>query len=249
MPAGTQLSSRGFQLEGRSRSRSSQLSDKILGFAHPPWCLIMRVLHKAQMERATLVVIAQLWKTQAWFPVIMEMLMDHPIILPDQGDVVTPSPNCGCPVQLAIPCTIDRVEGLRRPFQEKYTLGKASELILASWRQKTNSNYKSFWRKWEEWCRSRNVHPFSSGISEVLDFIADQFEAGRQYRSLNGYRSAISSCHLPVDWFAVGQHPLVSRLLKGVFNLHPAQQKYSHTWEVYKMLNHSKSLGPKLMLS
>ena len=90
----------------------------------------------------------------------------------------------------------------------------------------------------------QNVHPFSSGISEVLDFLADQFEAGMQHRSLNGYRSAISSCHLPVDGFSVGQHPLVSRLLKGVFNLRPPQPKYSHTWEVCKMLDHLKSLGP-----
>ena len=55
------------------------------------------------MERATLVVIASPRRTQARFPVIMEMLMDHPILLPEVDNIVTPSPNCRCPVQMAIP--------------------------------------------------------------------------------------------------------------------------------------------------
>ena len=101
----------------------SQCWSQILGFAHPPWCLVSRVLHKAQIERATLVVIAPLWKTQAWFPVMMEMLMDHPILLPEEGNVVTPSPNCGCPVQLAVPRLVAwKVSGdssKRKLFQEK----------------------------------------------------------------------------------------------------------------------------------
>ena len=87
----------------------------------------------------------------------------------------------------------------------------------------------------------RDIQPFSSGISGGLGFLAVQFEAGRQSRSLNCYRSAISSCQLPINDFSVGQHPLVSRLL---FNLRPSQPKYSDTWEVHKMLDFLKSIGP-----
>ena len=101
-------------------------------------------------------------------------------------------------------------------------------------------NCNSSWRKWKEWCEPRHIHPFLSG---VLDFLADQFEASRQCRSFNCYRSAVSSCLLPIDGFSVGQHPLVSRLLKSAFNLRPPQPKYSHTWEVHKMLDFLKSLG------
>ena len=58
------------------------------------------------------------------------------------------------------------------------------------------------------------------------------------YRSLNCYRSAISSVHLPVDGFQVGQHPLVTRLLKGVFNSRPPMPRYKDTWEVSKVLRY-----------
>ena len=95
----------------------------ILGYAHPPWCLVSQVLHKAQMERATLVVIAPLWRMQAWFPVMMEMAIDHPILLPELDNIVTPSPKYGCPVQMAIPRLVTwKVSGdssVREPFQKK----------------------------------------------------------------------------------------------------------------------------------
>ena len=42
-------------------------------------------------------------------------------------------------------------------------------------------------------------------------------KVGYQYSSLGAYRSAIASLHTPADGASIGQHPLVSRLLKGVF--------------------------------
>ena len=65
----------------------------LLGFAHPPWCLISRVLGKIQLEKATVVLITPLWQTQAWFPTLIEMIVDFPIILPRQ-EILAPSPNC-----------------------------------------------------------------------------------------------------------------------------------------------------------
>ena len=114
---------------------------------------------------------------------------------------------------------VGRLEGIRRHLQSQRISDRAGNLIIASWRPKTNANYNSAWRKWEEWCKTHNVSAFSAHISDILGFLADQFHQGKQYRSLNCYRSALSSCHLPIEGFAVGQHPLVVRLLKGVFNL------------------------------
>ncbi len=56
----------------------------------------------------------------------------------------------------------------------------------------------SFFKKW-----------ISSGdISEAVNFLAHLFHQGYQHRSLNSYRSAISSVHDKVDGYEVGQHPL-----------------------------------------
>ena len=61
------------------------------GNANPPWCLIHRCLTKVKIQSARLVLITPLWKTQSWFPIVLEVLEDYPLILPTLSDlVVTP---------------------------------------------------------------------------------------------------------------------------------------------------------------
>lgn len=141
------------------------------------------------------------------------------------------------------------MEGLRQQFEAREIPSNAVDLILSSWRSKTNANYNSAWRKWESWCKQRGAHPFSTDVSSILGFLADQFGEGKQYRSLNCYRSALSSTHLPVEGFPVGQHPLVVRLLKGAYNQRPPKPRYSHTWDVTQMLSYLSGLGSNESLS
>ena len=77
------------------------------------------------------------------------------------------------------------LEGLRQRFRAEKISDQAIDLILSSWRDKTNSNYNSVWKAWESWCAARGVHPFLSTISDVLDFLAEKYAAGLKYCSLN----------------------------------------------------------------
>ena len=52
------------------------------------------------------------------------------------------------------------------------------------------------------------------------------------YSTLNSYRSALSSTLCLRDGTTVGCDPLVSRLLKGIYNLRPPLPRYSSTWDV-----------------
>ncbi len=45
----------------------------------------------------------------------------------------------------------------------------------------------------------------------------------------------------PIDGFAVGQHPLDIRLLKGVLDLRPATPRYQRSWDVSVVLNYLRS--------
>ena len=67
----------------------------------------------------------------------------------------------------------------------------------------------------------RNRDPIRGPIGDVANFLSELFQKGYQYRSLNTYHSVISSVHEKVDGELVGQHPLISRLLKGPFNERP----------------------------
>ena len=60
-------------------------------------------------------------------------------------------------------------------------------------------------------------------------------------------------CHLPcvihVNDVAVGSHPLVTRLLKGVYNLRTPSPHYLSTWHVIKITSYPRTLFPLDQLS
>ena len=45
--------------------------------------------------------------------------------------------------------SINRLQGLRMRFEAEGISEEAIDLILASWRSKTEANYDSAWRKWQ----------------------------------------------------------------------------------------------------
>ena len=80
-------------------------------------------------------------------------------------------------------------------------------------------------------------------MSEVANFLASLYQEGYQYNSVNAYRSAISSVHDKVDGLPIGQHPIIIRLIKGIFNVRPPVPRYSSTWDVQTVLTHLESCG------
>ena len=114
-----------------------------------------------------------------------------------------------------------RVEHLRERLDEQGLSSQATDLILNSWRTKTNKSYDSLFGRWNRWCTERGSDPFSGPVSEVANFLATLYQEGYQHNSVNAYRSAISSVHEKVDGVPVGQHPIITRLVKGVFNVRP----------------------------
>ena len=101
-------------------------------------------------------------------------------------------------------------------------------------------SYDSQFQKWFSW---RGTHPISCSVGEVVNFLADLFTQGYQYRSLNAFRLAISSVYDKVDSCDMGQHPLVTRLLKGVFHQRPPQPRYTQTWDVGLIITYIQSKG------
>ena len=96
---------------------------------------------------------------------------------------------------------------------------------------------------------TENVDPLSTPLSSILEFLLEQFNMGKQYRMINTLHSAISMIHNEIEGTRVGQHPLVSHFLKGVFNNRPPAPKYSSTWDVDVVLNYIKNLPDNKELS
>ena len=138
---------------------------------------------------------------------------------------------------------------LRTTYASAQFSPAVSELLLASWREGTRKHYNSTWRLWNSWCEPRKINPSCPSLKEVLSFLATQFNEERAYRTVSGYRSALSSTLPPVDGVAVGAHPLVARLMKGAYNLRPPKPRYTSTWDVGEVLTVLQTWGMPANLS
>ena len=78
-------------------------------------------------------------------------------------------------------------------------------------------------------CCGRDVDPVSAHLRETLEFLLRQFQDVKQYRTINGLRSAISMMHDDIHGTRVGQHPMVTQFFKGVFNSRPPKPRYGAT--------------------
>ena len=57
-------------------------------YLFPPFALISRCLDKIRREQTSAVLIAPLWPNLVWFPLLLESLVDLPILLPPTHDIL-----------------------------------------------------------------------------------------------------------------------------------------------------------------
>ncbi|XP_078658776.1 LOW QUALITY PROTEIN: uncharacterized protein LOC144904068 [Branchiostoma floridae x Branchiostoma belcheri] len=133
-----------------------------------------------------------------------------------------------------------RVAKIRRQLQGRGLSAGASDLILSAWRESTSRQYQSAWAQWASWCDRRKIDPVCGSIESVVEYLEWMFRQNYCYTlySIGVARSAISSVHLPVDHCNVGSHPLVSKLMRGLFHKRPPCPKYVSTWDVSRVLEY-----------
>ena len=54
--------------------------------------------------------------------------------------------------------------------------------------------------------------------------------------------------HEKVEGVHMGQHPLVTRLMKGVYNLRPLKPRYTYTWDVDMVIQYIAGMGDNASL-
>ena len=94
----------------------------IYGYAFPPFSLVSRVLQQVRQQQATILMILPLWTTRAWFPQALELLIDHPRLLPRNALVLPQVANAKHPLAKKLTLAAMRLSGrqlLRRQFQAK----------------------------------------------------------------------------------------------------------------------------------
>ena len=95
-----------------------------------------------------------------------------------------------------------------------------------------------------EYCRKWETNLISPPVASGLNFLAELYHKGLSYSALNTARSALASVIALQGNLSFGNHPIVSRFLKGTFTTRPALPKSKEVWDVNMVLEHLKTLHP-----
>lgn len=137
----------------------------------------------------------------------------------------------------------DRMAVVRKRFTEGSIPTNVSDLLANGNRVGTQRAYQSAWKSWNRWCSEQARNSVAPSIVQVLEYLTFLYEIGRSYRTINIHRSMLS-CTLPgIDGIDIGKHPMVSRLLKAVYNKRTPRAKYSAFWDADRVLYSLKELG------
>jgi len=109
------------------------------------------------------------------------------------------------------------------------------KLLEASCTDSTWKQYRSVMNSWKEFCSVKSFSIVPS-VNTVLQFLAELYDKGRSYISINTSRSALSTIYGSIEGYPIGSHPLVSRLMKGIKNKRPIRPKYAQTWDLGSVL-------------
>ena len=109
----------------------------------------------------------------------------------------------------------------------------AKNILLSSWHPGTLKQYKSYLKCCEVFWLMRNKAPVNPAIEHIVEFLKASFPIG--YSAINTARSALSSIIQSSSNRPIGEHPLIGRLMKGVFELRASFLKYSQVWDIGKL--------------
>lgn len=133
---------------------------------------------------------------------------------------------------------------IRKKLNNKNLSTVAKDIIMASWRSGTGKQYHSYLGRWGKFCSQKAIPEEDASVDHGIEFLASLYEEGLGCSAINTARSALSSVLTLPGNVTFGNHPLVSRFLKGVFELKPSLPRYHHIWDVSVVLEHLKTLEP-----
>ena len=115
------------------------------------------------------------------------------------------------------------------------------EILASSWRDGTRTQYRSYIEGWCTFFERLQYDSFRPSVANILDFLTMLYdECSLGYSALNTARSALST-FIVVEGVPVGQHHLVKRFMRGVFNLRPALPRYALMWDANIILKYVKA--------
>ena len=115
---------------------------------------------------------------------------------------------------------------------------------MNSWRDGTKKCYNTHLQKWFSFCVKNGLHPYKPPCTKAIKFLTSLYTQGYSYTQINTARSTLSAViEVPHETIPWGKLPIVTRFMKGIFQLKPTFPKYNIIWDVSILFKFFRSLG------
>ena len=102
--------------------------------------------------------------------------------------------------------------------------------------------YKTYYNQWQDFCNTNKVSITNPSVAEGSEFLLVLFKKGLSYSVINTARSMLSMILKTYNGIEFGKHPIITRMLKGIFRKRPALPRYVTTYDPDIVLNFLKAL-------
>ena len=99
-------------------------------------------------------------------------------------------------------------------------------------------------KKWNTVCVLKGWDKDNPSLSQGIWFLTELFEKGLSYSSINIARSTLSILLPLFEGVCFGKHPVVCRVMRGMYNKRPQRSRYAATWDVDIVLSFLAELSP-----
>ncbi|PIK62609.1 hypothetical protein BSL78_00505 [Apostichopus japonicus] len=211
--------------------------DHLEAYVFPPLCMVGQVLRKIRNSKGRFILIAPFWPRRPWFAEIPQLLMDVPASLPDKPHLLSQRQGTlSHPDIKGLQLVAWKLSGLpydREVFQRQ----------LPRWQPTLEGERPQrltipAWRKFEQWCRPRQILLTKISIAQTAEFLLSLFREGKQVSTIKNYRSAIAAIHQGFpDGSTLGNNLDIAQLIKGMANRRPRVRRLAPSWGLSAVLH------------
>lgn len=106
-------------------------------YAFPPFSIIPKVLQKIQAEEATGLLVVPCWPTQPWWPLVMRLLVQEPLVLPKKETHLISTSTARFGASTTPEAHTSDMPLVRKSLEGRGLSESATSLIMQSWRKGT----------------------------------------------------------------------------------------------------------------
>jgi len=125
---------------------------------------------------------------------------------------------------------------------------RSKNILEASIRNSTKNKYKVYWRKWDTFCSENQINETNVSIISVINFLSKLFEDKASYSVIKAAKAALTHKVSLPTLENLGDHPLLKKFMRGVFNLKPPKAKTGFIWDVKILFDYFENLPNNIEL-